>query len=448
MQRTMKVVMGKVGKEMNILKRKKWIILGTVGVILLIGLLLWKIGFRDTKSPQIHLAEKEIFIPQGRILACCDLPIFVKDASETQLFFYQNETRTEQICFEEVGEEQICLVAEDIHGNSTTKEISVTVEYAPEIDGVKDIYATINSAIDYNEGISVIDIEDGDLTQNLTIDLANVQNNVEGVYLAHYSVRDSNGIETKIPVNVTIKTATDLQNMITKREINRNTAKIYGDVNIYDAGVSSECSVEEALQYMRPTIVQLYHQITDTKHISGSGFVMEITDDFVYICTNRHVMKDYSDWDIFFYDGTKINGISVGYSDLYDVGVVKVAVTDIPKALLENLMTVHVDVNYWRSLEGQTTEIGLLKIDREGQIEHVLSGKLLKLKEEFQWGNQQKQTEMRIDQTAGDSGSAIFDGYGNLVSMVYGTSHEEANPRNWGIPLDALVSCYEEITKR
>ncbi len=440
--------MGRNHKDLNCIKQRKGMLCGGIGLVLLAGLLIGLFGVRDTKPPEIQLSEEQIFLPLGRSIDASELPIYVKDASDTQLFFLQEEIKTEQILFEELGQKEICLIAEDKQGNCTTKQIFVTVENAPEIVGVKAIYGTINSKIDYTAGISVLDIEDGDLTKKLVIDSDKVQNNVAGVYDAYYSVRDSNGVETKVPVEVTIASDTDLQNMINKRVINRNSVKILGEVNKYDAGVSEQHSVENTLQYMRPAIVQLYHQINETKHISGSGFLMEITEDFVYICTNRHVIKDYSDWEVFFFEGTQIRGVTVGYSDMYDVGVVKVAVNEIPKELMESLMTVHVDLDYWRSLEGQNIEIGLLKIDREGQIEHLLSGKLLKLKENFQWGNQQKQTEMRIEQTAGDSGSAIFDGYGHLVSMVYGTSHEEANPRNWGIPLDALILCYDEITNR
>lgn len=46
----------------------------------------------------------------------------------------------------------------------------------------------------------------------------------------------------------------------------------------------------------------------------------------------------------------------------------------------------------------------------------------------------------------GDSGSAIFDGRGNLISMAYAYSTDPI--RYWCIPLDGILECYEEITGR
>lgn len=209
--------------------------------------------------------------------------------------------------------------------------------------------------------------------------------------------------------------------------------------------VPSEYSMEDTLAYLCPTAVQLFCQVDEYTQISGSGFIMEITDDFVYICTNRHVIKDQPDWEVYFYDGTKLKGTQVGCSELYDVGVVKVALTEIPQTLLPELMPVYIDMEYWQQLADQNVEIGLVKIDKEGGIEYTIQGTLLKLKEDFTWGNQMPHTEMKLDQSSGDSGSAIFDRHGYLVAMVYGTSHEIDRDRNWGIPLDALTACYQEI---
>ena len=329
---------------------------------IILGFIIYRFFLKDTSPPKIIITESNIYVPLNQYIEASDLPVSIEDSSDTTIYFLEKDQKVTHVYLENAGVQELCIIAEDAHGNSTTQQLSVTAEYAPQI---------------------------------------------------HHS-----------------------------------SSKIWSEVNKYDAGISNESSMEDTLEYMLPTTVHLFHQIDENKQIAGSGFIMEITEQYVYICTNRHVVKDYSDWDIYFYDGTKLTGTKVGYSEGYDVGVVKVALTEIPSDLVSKLMTVHIDMNYWAQLTNQKIEIGLIKINREGGIEHTLQGTLIALKEDFAWGNHQPHTEIKLDQSAGDSGSAIFDQRGYLIAMVYGTSHEENGDRNWGVPLDALVECYNEITKQ
>ena len=94
----------------------------------------------------------------------------------------------------------------------------------------------------------------------------------------------------------------------------------------------AEDTMEAVLEQALPSVVQIYHGTPEGGHTAGSGFIMEMTDDTVYLCTNRHVIAKYDDWDVYFYDGTCIPGSKAGTDDVYDVGVVAVDRTAIPKA--------------------------------------------------------------------------------------------------------------------
>ena len=108
-------------------------------------------------------------------------------------------------------------------------------------------------------------------------------------------------------------------------------------------------------------------------------------------------------------------------------------------------MTVHIDLEYWKGLKEEKVEIGLLRMAQEDEEEQILTGALIRKKTEFLWGSGEEETEIKIGQEAGDSGSAVFDQYGNLISMVHGTSHDMGGDREWGIPLDGIVEGYAEI---
>ena len=286
---------------------------------------------------------------------------------------------------------------------------------------------------------------DGDLTNRIEIDDSRIQLGREGVYELGYSVEDGCGLVTERRATVTVASSKKLQEMIGERQINRWEDVILGAPNLYDPGMMKEDDLEAALDYMRPALVQLYHE-RENGYSAGSGYIMEITEDTIYICSNRHVAEKYDDWDVFFYDGTKVKGVHLGSSEVYDVGVVTVKRENLPEELQEQLMTVHIDKSYWNRLDDQMVELGLERVDREGGILHVTTGNLIKVKQIFEWYDRRDHTEVTVELEHGDSGSAILDGRGNLISMAYAYSTEPM--RYWCVPLDGILECYEEITGR
>ena len=208
----------------------------------------------------------------------------------------------------------------------------------------------------------------------------------------------------------------------------------------------AEDTMEAVLEQVLPCVVQIYHGTPEGGHTAGSGFIMEMTDDTVYLCTNRHVIAKYDDWDVYFYDGTCVTGSKAGTDDVYDVGVVAVDRTAIPKKVQEKLKTVSYDLASWEELGNAELPVGIVRIGQEGNVLHTLTGSLLRKETEFLWGRGEKETEVRMAITDGDSGSAVFDENGKLVSMIFGCSQDAGGERDWGVPLRAIVSCYEKIT--
>ena len=109
-------------------------------------------------------------------------------------------------------------------------------------------------------------------------------------------------------------------------------------------------------------------------------------------------------------------------------------------------MTVHIDRTYWEQLNQQDIEMGLERVDREGGLLHVTKGRLIKIKQDFGWNNNAFHTEVTVELVHGDSGSAILDGYGNLICMAYAYSTDPT--RYWCVPLDGILDCYQKITGR
>lgn len=205
--------------------------------------------------------------------------------------------------------------------------------------------------------------------------------------------------------------------------------------------------LETVLKEMRPALTALQDTGGNTK---GSGFILALQDDLIYICTNRHVIEDYEDWKVTFHDGTIAGGKKEGVSQTYDVGMISVKTEDIPESLLGQLSVVNIDLDYWKELDGQLLDVGFVSMYQDETADKFVTGLLLDPLADFPWGNRLRHSEFQLKFVNGDSGSAIFDETGHLISMICGTSYEDqtGRPRRWGIPLSGIMSCYTEIVNR
>ncbi|MEG2194419.1 MAG: DUF5011 domain-containing protein [Terrisporobacter sp.] len=78
------------------------------------------------------------------------------------------------------------------------------VNSKPIISGANDITIKLGESFDSKKGVTAIDIEDGDLTNKITI-TGTVDNTKEGIYKIVYKVTDSKGATSEIIRNVTVK---------------------------------------------------------------------------------------------------------------------------------------------------------------------------------------------------------------------------------------------------
>ena len=404
----------------------------------------YEIVVKDTVAPDILLKDEQIYLAQGREYRPEELIAGVEDASGyVELFFQESGSGQDTLKYDGTGSYDCIVVAEDASGNRSAEQFSVTVDKAPEIDGVRDIFLALGNQVDYLEQVTAWDETDGDLTGRITLDDSLVQLSEEGTYKLSYRVEDDFGLESISYADVVVATQEDLQALVGSRQVDRSRDRIIGAINLYDAGASENENIRDALDYMRPAVIQLYHEDSE-RYFAGSGYIMEITDDTVYICSDRHVVKESDKWDVYFFDGTRVEGTLLGYSDIYDVGVVTVEKENVPPDLLDQLMTVHIDKSYWDGLNDQRIRVGLERVDREGGILHTSTGYLVKIKQYFTWEDQKDHTEVTLRFEHGDSGSAVVDGYGNMVGMAF--AYSEQPRRDWCVPLDAVLDCYEEIT--
>ncbi len=349
----------------------------------------------------------------------------------------------------EPGEYTIPLVVSDSSGNVFRTAASFTVDLPPEILGVRDFYLTPGTDVDFSSNVSVLDLTDGDLTDSLTVDDTSVRTDTAGEYPLRYAAADRYGLRRELCCTVHVLDAAPLQELIGSRSISHRDVTILGAPNPYDTGARSGLTMEETLQECAPAMVQLYHSSGENGYACGSGFVTEITPEGLYICSNAHVIGDFSGWTVYFHDGTAADGFALGTSDRYDIGVVFVPSIRLPSGYAESLSTVHIDVGRWNALSAdpRALPLGLAHIGQSGEIEYTSTGTLVCVHQRFSYFQGNDQTEVTLQLIHGDSGSAILDETGSLIGVGFAYSLEP-EVHYWAVPLDAFLSCYEEITGR
>ncbi len=407
----------------------------------------YSIEIRDTKAPEILLREEQIYLARNEFCTVEQVIAGIEDEDvHAVVWFERDGMLLTEIQLTENGQHTLNLVGRDSSGNEAAIAVMVMVDSAPVITGVQRYYLIPDSVPDYLTGVTATDEADGDLTDKIVVDDGAVNLSAEGEYTLCYEVTDACGLKTGAETTVTVAKASDIQELIGNRRISYLSDVIVGAPNVYDVGVSAEENITQALADVRRTFVHLYHETGRGGYSSGSGYIMEITDDKIYICTNRHVVTKYEEWDIYFFDGSKVPGVALGSALGYDVGVAVAETEDIPAELLQELKTVHIDQTYWQALDTEPVALGIERIDREGGILHTEQGELVKIKQDFEWSDRLKHTEVTVKLVHGDSGSAVVDGYGNLICMAYAYSTDPL--RYWCVPLDAILDSYEQITGR
>lgn len=352
-----------------------------------------------------------------------------------------------------VGERRIKITATDNYGNASICLLNAVADTAPEITGCKEYYVAQGSNVVFStEDIYVYDEADGDLSDELEIDVSGVDVNTTGIYEVIYSATDSYGFTTDEAVKVNVMPADEVQALINNHSINRFDDCIIGAYNLYDGGVYEEDNVAHVLEEMEPAMV-----VVTNASGRGSGFIVKITDTDIIICTNLHVTKNNGNHTVFFHDGSFATGITVGSMDKVDVSFVRVNLEYVPKELMDTLKTVHIDNGYLESItDPEEVNVGFRTLEQDGSIWQDKEGVLVELKQEFRYqeyaedylhGNLHYVTQVTAPSFNGASGSAILDGHGNLIAMVSFYFYDASLNKRfyYGMTVEDILRGYKEI---
>lgn len=405
---------------------------------------------QDTTPPQLSLKKGNLYLKLEDVYPKDTFVDAAEDISgEVTLSLVaaqgQLHDDAQQVSFAECGTFAVEVVAQDPSGNITRESVDVIVDTPPTIEGMSEYYIAVGNETDYLQGVTASDTVDGDVTASVEVNLDTLDINTPGAYEIKYTVMDSYGLAAENAAYVNVMEKMDLQEAINTHEINRHEQVIVGAYNLYDAGYYEEDNVKQIREEMEPAFVQISYK--SNQH--GSGFIIEITDEYVLLCTNQHVVAGYKNVTVYFHEGSAVKGETVGTDKANDIALVKVPMENVSKELLDTLKTVHINKAYWDDLgANEQVSICMRCINSDGTVWRDRDGKLLQKKTDTEHDSWKDMSRLNMSLFSGCSGSAILDGHGNLIAMARGrvTYYENGGRKtsNWGVHLPDILSFYEK----
>lgn len=420
----------------------------SLGGVLLLGSRLGSeepkktVSDRDTTAPVIKSDIKTMTIKPGEVLSIALLGLDIQDESEVEYVKFTRISSTkfhtdlpeeeaakmkelyrkgialeaEEFIFSDGGIYTITISARDAYYNTGTTTMTVKVEEPPVLEVLENFYVADVVEIDFSEYIKVWDYISEDMsTKEVAIDTEQLQLTKKGSYEIVFTATDEYGLTTSKTAMVHVSSQEDLQEAINTHMIDLEKDVVLGAINAYDSGYYTTDDVEYIKVAMQPCIVTIEN---DIQGCSGSGFIMEINDEFVTIATSEQVVKRDLTVDVSFFDTTVCSGAVVASSEERDIAFIRIPIngknsnTSVTSDYVNKLRTVHIDKGYWNKLSENDKEM----IVSKGAVSK-------------------------------NSGSAIFDGYGHLIGMVSGVTNLGEDSEMTTVSLEELLQYFEIVFK-
>lgn len=185
-----------------------------------------------------------------------------------------------------------------------------------------------------------------------------------------------------------------------------------------------------------PAVVRL-----ESGDLFGSGVIWKMDEDYIWIITNQHVLVETADTDLLdvvFWDGIRTHGEILGVSEEYDLGFVKVNLSEMGYYTIDRYYQARYDINVFETLNPGDDIFIIGSADYPaGNLYYGTIGNKSIYMDMFD-------TEMLwayCEVKAGMSGGGVFDRFGNLIGIVCaGNDEKEAAV----LPIERILSEWQD----
>ena len=418
----------------------------------------------DTIAPQVVMREDIGYFAVGEAYVLGDIvePITDNSGSYETTISVDGNAISGDVIFSECGEYELEILATDASGNAGKATQTVYADLRPELYGIADKTIKLDTDYDVLEGVLAWDNEEGFITDRISVE-GTVDTSVEGSTTIVYTIVDQNGLSQEQSIEITVSAS----------EYNTNTA-IYPedllnkllDADYFTYELLEECDGEKAAELMYPCQVAFR-----TSSFSGSGFIYAIDEEYIYIGTMGHcIPSNYqtSTIDMWFYNPTYdssmahnsvrrcVEGIQIEecvkkytYNG-EDRGMMKISIDQIPMDVLIYLKEVNkTNANNISTENGIYTDTIYVARDmytgvykKELHVFDKVGADYDYMLDYFPY-YRNSEVWLLTNETgvSGQSGSLLYDGYGNPIASLSGDIYYNGK----GIGRHVWFSLFEEI---
>lgn len=330
----------------------------------------------DTIPPDIKCSVRSLTLKKGETLSLDKLSLRITDTSKigepyfskitaTELNLYGIEEHTSEIAnqfstgirineqsytFSYGGKYELLLSVKDEWENEGTYTLEITIEEPPQLTVFSNFYIAKGTSAKFENYVSVWDFLDTDCTnENVTIDTSQLNITATGTYPITFTAKDNYGLSTSVTASVMVYPPEEIQELIYSHTISITDSGIFGIPNPYDVGYYKENDSAFNESILLPSTITF--QRTDSSW--EKGFLLEITDTYVLICTRADSISDALTRDITFFDGTVKKASVTTIDNTKNLAFLQIPIskeetmTSFTFEQTKKLRTIHIDEAFW-----------------------------------------------------------------------------------------------------
>ncbi|MDN5351714.1 MAG: serine protease Do, partial [Clostridiales bacterium] len=205
---------------------------------------------------------------------------------------------------------------------------------------------------------------------------------------------------------------------------------------IYDLVSSSVVGITSQMTYYD------FFNVARTADGSGSGVIIDQTDDLLYIVTNYHVVDGATDVSVDVSDGVMVTGTLVGYDEDTDIAVLSIQKSDVPELLLNTLNPIEVGDSDLIAVGELAVAIG----NPLGYSNTLTSGVISAVDRTVQDDSDIKYIQTDAAINPGNSGGALVNSLGQLIGInTAKIADTEVEGMGFSIPSNTIMPIVDEL---
>lgn len=380
----------------------------------------YQIEVVDTTAPQLQLKGS---IPCLLVDNEYDIKDFVESYSDISnavtLSFEMTQASGEKLKFSEEGSYTIVIAAKDPSGNVTREQVEVIFDIPPMLIGAGDTYMVVGGELVVQQNVLAYDNQEGLITEKISMDTSALNSNVVGEYPITYEVTDQNGLTTEKTVTVFVCEQKDIANYkhLDDRNLSQDELEILCNSNYFSYEPLTVEDRDKAVELITPASVNI-----GGESCKGSGFIMDITPEYTYILSVKHVMRCMGKNTSFYFFDERFVTTDFTYTTAgtkSELALVRIKTSAIPTDILLTLKEAYIDENIYSELKSGQAVVKHCENWAWDMTEKSYAAKIVNILDSFL-----SYSNVCISMTGGArggmSGCPIIDCYGRVIGSLTG----------------------------